>query len=224
MCDSLEELLSTSDIVTLHVPVLEGHQAPGRRRVPRPDEAGRDPAEHLARRRRRRGRAARRRSTPARSGPASTCSPTSRARGQGAWESPLAQHPNVVATHHIGASTEQAQRAIAAGVVEIVDAFAAGEARNCVNLDPEPARRGHPDRPPPRPGGRAGAGARPAEHGRPQRRAHGEPRLPRRRGRRRVDRRGRTASDGLLADLRAIPHVLGVSEATLGDDAAGGGP
>jgi D-3-phosphoglycerate dehydrogenase len=42
----------------------------------------------------------------------------------------------VVATHHIGASTEQAQTAIAAGVVEIVDAFTAGEARNCVNLAP----------------------------------------------------------------------------------------
>lgn len=52
------------------------------------------------------------------------------------WDSPLAKHPQVVATHHIGASTEQAQNAIAAGVVEIVDAFAAGEARNCVNLAP----------------------------------------------------------------------------------------
>ncbi len=52
------------------------------------------------------------------------------------WSSALAQHPSVVGTHHIGASTEQAQLAIAAGVVEIVDAFAAGEARNCVNLAP----------------------------------------------------------------------------------------
>ena len=39
MLDSREELLSTSDIVTLHVPSVEGHQAPGGRRVPRPDEA-----------------------------------------------------------------------------------------------------------------------------------------------------------------------------------------
>jgi D-3-phosphoglycerate dehydrogenase / 2-oxoglutarate reductase len=52
------------------------------------------------------------------------------------WANPLAKHPRVVATHHIGASTRQAQAAIAAGVVEIVDAFAAGEARNCVNLAP----------------------------------------------------------------------------------------
>jgi D-3-phosphoglycerate dehydrogenase len=57
--------------------------------------------------------------------------------GQAAWDSPLARHPGVVATHHIGASTAQAQRAIAQGVTEIVDAFTAGEARHCVNLDPD---------------------------------------------------------------------------------------
>jgi D-3-phosphoglycerate dehydrogenase / 2-oxoglutarate reductase len=56
--------------------------------------------------------------------------------GKADWDSPLARHPRVVATHHIGASTEQAQAAVAAGVVEIVDAFTAGEARNCVNLAP----------------------------------------------------------------------------------------
>ena len=54
---------------------------------------------------------------------------------KGAWESPLASHPAVVATHHIGASTEQAQRAIAAGVAEIIGAFESGEVRHCVNLD-----------------------------------------------------------------------------------------
>ena len=57
--------------------------------------------------------------------------------GQAEWDSPLARHPAVVATHHIGASTEQAQRAIAQGVVEIVEAFTAGEARHCVNLEPD---------------------------------------------------------------------------------------
>jgi len=56
-------------------------------------------------------------------------------KGTAEWESPLAQHPAVVATHHIGASTEQAQRAIAAGVTEIIDAFVKGETRHCVNLD-----------------------------------------------------------------------------------------
>ena len=55
--------------------------------------------------------------------------------GSGEWESAVAQHPAVVATHHIGASTEQAQRSVAEGVVEIVEAFAAGEALHCVNLD-----------------------------------------------------------------------------------------
>jgi D-3-phosphoglycerate dehydrogenase len=56
--------------------------------------------------------------------------------GTAEWKSTLAQHPNVVGTHHIGASTRQAQLATAAGVVEIVDAFTEGEARNCVNLEP----------------------------------------------------------------------------------------
>jgi D-3-phosphoglycerate dehydrogenase / 2-oxoglutarate reductase len=56
--------------------------------------------------------------------------------GRGEWTSQLAQHPNVVGTHHIGASTEQAQQAIADGVVEVIDAFAAGQAQNCVNLAP----------------------------------------------------------------------------------------
>jgi D-3-phosphoglycerate dehydrogenase len=41
-----------------------------------------------------------------------------------------------VGTHHIGASTGQAQRAVADGVVEIVEAFVRGEVLNCVNLAP----------------------------------------------------------------------------------------
>ena len=57
--------------------------------------------------------------------------------GTASWDSALARHPAVVGTHHIGASTEQAQLATAAGVVEIVDAFVAGETRNVVNLAPE---------------------------------------------------------------------------------------
>ncbi len=58
------------------------------------------------------------------------------AGGRADWDSALARHPRVVGTHHIGASTEQAQRATAAGVIEIVDAFVEGEVRNCVNLAP----------------------------------------------------------------------------------------
>jgi D-3-phosphoglycerate dehydrogenase / 2-oxoglutarate reductase len=55
-----------------------------------------------------------------------------------AFNSTLASHPRVYGTHHIGASTEQAQRAIAAEVFEIVTAFAAGERRSCVNLVDHP--------------------------------------------------------------------------------------
>lgn len=56
--------------------------------------------------------------------------------GRAEWVSRLAQHPRVVGTHHIGASTQQAQDAIAAGVVELIDAFVQGETPNCVNLTP----------------------------------------------------------------------------------------
>jgi D-3-phosphoglycerate dehydrogenase len=123
----------------------------------------------------------------------------------------------VVATHHIGASTQQAQHAIAAGVVEIVDAFAAGETRNCVNLAPH--RLGsvtltvrHLDR--------VGVLARVldllssaglnVEHMENRVFSGGEAAVAS------IDVSD-AASEALLADLAAIPHVLGVSAATLGD-------
>lgn len=56
------------------------------------------------------------------------------AEGQGAFDSTLARHPNVYGTHHIGASTEQAQTAVAQGVVDIVEAFSAGRIMHCVNI------------------------------------------------------------------------------------------
>jgi D-3-phosphoglycerate dehydrogenase len=56
--------------------------------------------------------------------------------GTAEWTSVLAQHPRVVGTHHVGASTRQAQEAIAAGVVELVDAFVQGDTPHCVNLEP----------------------------------------------------------------------------------------
>lgn len=37
------------------------------------------------------------------------------------WTSPLGQHPRVLASQHIGASTAQAQRAVALGVVDVID-------------------------------------------------------------------------------------------------------
>lgn len=58
------------------------------------------------------------------------------AAGAGELTSALACHPSVVVTHHIGASTRQAQLAIAEGVVETIEAYAAGEPINCINLAP----------------------------------------------------------------------------------------
>ena len=49
------------------------------------------------------------------------------------FDSALARHPNVYGTHHIGASTAQAQAAVADGVVEILEAFEHGDVVNRVN-------------------------------------------------------------------------------------------
>jgi D-3-phosphoglycerate dehydrogenase len=49
---------------------------------------------------------------------------------------PLAAHPNIYLTHHIGASTEQAQEAIADEVVRILQTYAqTGHVLHCVNLE-----------------------------------------------------------------------------------------
>lgn len=53
---------------------------------------------------------------------------------QGELDSPLVRHPNVYGTHHIGASTEQAQNAIAAEIVRMLAEFERGNVLNCVNL------------------------------------------------------------------------------------------
>ncbi len=133
------------------------------------------------------------------------------------WKSELAQHPNVVGTHHIGASTRQAQRAIASGVVEIVDAFTAGEARNCVNL--APSRLGsvtltvrHLDRP--------GVLARVldllsqarlnVEHMENRVFSGGEAAVAS------IDLDG-SLPDGLLAQIGEVPNVLGVSATPFAD-------
>src|SRR5690349_17688086 len=56
------------------------------------------------------------------------------AGGTGEFTSPLAQLPGVYGTHHVGASTDQAQVAIAHEVIRIVQAFrATGEVPNVVN-------------------------------------------------------------------------------------------
>jgi len=58
--------------------------------------------------------------------------------GTGVIDSRLAAHPNVYGTHHIGASTEQAQDAVAAEVVRMVEQYAEGTVLHCVN--PETTR------------------------------------------------------------------------------------
>ncbi len=135
--------------------------------------------------------------------------------GSGAWISRLAQHPGVVGTHHIGASTEQAQRAIAAGVADIVERFATGEVRHCVNL--EPRRLGaatltirHLDR--------VGVLAQVLDR-------LSAARLNVEHMQNRIFRGGDAAvatidvggevDEALLDELRGVPHVLGVTEVTL---------
>ena len=64
------------------------------------------------------------------------------AHKQGDFEHPLAAHPNVYLTHHIGASTQQAQDATAEEAARVVLAYdETGEVPNCVNLaEQTPAR------------------------------------------------------------------------------------
>ena len=54
--------------------------------------------------------------------------------GTGEFNSALASHPNVVGTHHIGASTQQAQDATSAATVDVIEAYRAGDPQNCVNV------------------------------------------------------------------------------------------
>lgn len=52
----------------------------------------------------------------------------------GAFVSELAAHHAVVGSHHIGASTTQAQESVADGMVEVIHAYASGSMINCVNM------------------------------------------------------------------------------------------
>lgn len=54
--------------------------------------------------------------------------------GSDNFDSPLAKHPKVYGTHHIGASTEQAQEAIAKQVLRVIDRYCEGDVENVVNL------------------------------------------------------------------------------------------
>jgi len=54
--------------------------------------------------------------------------------GTGEFASKLASHPSVVGTHHIGASTQQAQDATSARTIDVIEAYRAGDPVNCVNV------------------------------------------------------------------------------------------
>jgi D-3-phosphoglycerate dehydrogenase len=58
--------------------------------------------------------------------------------GSADWHSPLAAHPRVVGTHHIGASTQQAQEAVVDGVEDVINAFDDGVLLNVVNAASRP--------------------------------------------------------------------------------------
>lgn len=65
--------------------------------------------------------------------------PSEPSSGRTDFDSPLARHPGVVGTHHIGASTEQAQRSVADGTLEVIEAYLDGDVVNCVNLNTSPS-------------------------------------------------------------------------------------
>ncbi|MCY3576769.1 MAG: NAD(P)-binding domain-containing protein [bacterium] len=58
----------------------------------------------------------------------------------GQISSELARHPKVTATHHIGASTDQAQMAVAEGTADVIEAYRNGVVLDCVNLERVPNR------------------------------------------------------------------------------------
>jgi D-3-phosphoglycerate dehydrogenase / 2-oxoglutarate reductase len=68
--------------------------------------------------------------------------PDEPAGGTGEFDSALARHPSVYGTHHIGASTEQAQQAVAEGVLRIIEEFEGGTVLNCVNRAAHTAESG----------------------------------------------------------------------------------
>ncbi len=55
------------------------------------------------------------------------------ASGEAAFQSALANHPAVCGSHHIGASTEQAQLAVADGVARVIESYLADNLLHCVN-------------------------------------------------------------------------------------------
>lgn len=61
--------------------------------------------------------------------------PNEPAPSENTFDTPIAQYPNLYATHHIGASTEQAQQAVAEETVRLVREYKrTGILPNCVNM------------------------------------------------------------------------------------------
>lgn len=60
------------------------------------------------------------------------------AESESKFETALSKHQNVYGTHHIGASTEQAQDAIAAEVIEILKNYEIGAVKHPVNIEMRP--------------------------------------------------------------------------------------
>ncbi|MBT3217849.1 MAG: hydroxyacid dehydrogenase [Proteobacteria bacterium] len=57
------------------------------------------------------------------------------AQKEAPFDHPVAKHPRVYGTHHIGASTTQAQQAVADEACRVIEAYkSTGRAPNCVNL------------------------------------------------------------------------------------------
>ena len=57
-------------------------------------------------------------------------------KGVGSFHSQVASNPSVVGSHHIGASTTQASKAIAQGILDAITSFEQGSPLNCVNQSP----------------------------------------------------------------------------------------
>ena len=215
MAESLSELLPACDVVSLHLPSgpdtagLVDRSFLGRMR-PRVH-----PAEHLAGRPRRRGRAARGARRARTSAPGWTCTPTSPGPGRpsGPPGSPSTRGWSAPTTS--GRRPSRPRTPSPPGVVEVIDAFVQGETPNCVNLTPS----------------RIGSATLTVRHlDRVGVLAHVLDRLSRDRlnvehMQNRVFRGGDAAvatidvagplSDDLLADLGALPDVFGVSATTI---------
>ncbi len=125
-----DDLLARADVVSVHVPLTRATRGMIGDGGARPDEAGRDPPQRRPRRRRRRGggRGGAHASGPW-PGPASTSS-----RHEPPAGSPLLDAPNTLLTPHLGASTAEAQVAVAEEVADqVLDVLAGRSARYAVN-------------------------------------------------------------------------------------------